>query len=103
MISGADSAGYGIFRILQEAGCRHMVVTDSKGAIYLGRRQEGNNNRYKQEMARKTNLNKLKGSLAQVIKETDIFIGVSGKGNLLNGEMVQSMNHNASSSLIVKG
>ena len=95
VISGAGSAGYGIFRILQEAGCRHMVVTDSKGAIYLGRRQEGNNNRYKQEMARKTNLNKLKGSLAQVIKETDIFIGVSGKGNLLNGEMVQSMNHNA--------
>ena len=37
VISGAGSAGYGIYRILYEAGCRDIIVTDSKGAIYEGR------------------------------------------------------------------
>ena len=38
VISGAGSAGYGIFKILKEAGCKDMGVTDSKGAIYEGRK-----------------------------------------------------------------
>ena len=37
VIAGAGSAGYGIFRILKEAGCRNIVVTDSHGAIYKNR------------------------------------------------------------------
>ena len=37
VVSGAGSAGYGIFKILEEAGCKYIVVTDSKGAIYEGR------------------------------------------------------------------
>lgn len=58
VISGAGSAGYGIFRILYEAGCRNIIVTDSKGAIYEGR-NESLDNSYKQEIARKTNSKKL--------------------------------------------
>lgn len=94
VISGAGSAGYGIYRILYEAGCRDIIVTDSKGAIYEGR-SESLDNSYKQEIAKKTNSKKLRGTLADVIREADVFIGVSGKADLLNDEMVKSMNSNA--------
>ena len=94
VISGAGSAGYGIFRILYEAGCRNIIVTDSKGAIYEGR-NESLDNSYKQEIARKTNSKKLQGTLTDVIRKADVFIGVSGKADLLNNEMVKSMNSDA--------
>jgi len=94
VISGAGSAGYGIFRILYEAGCRKIIVTDSKGAIYEGRK-ESLDNSYKQEIAKKTNPKKLQGMLTEVIRKADVFIGVSGKADLLNNEMVKSMNTDA--------
>jgi malate dehydrogenase (oxaloacetate-decarboxylating) len=94
VISGAGSAGYGIYRILYEAGCRDIIVTDSKGAIYEGR-SESLDNSYKGEIAKKTNSKKLRGTLSDVIREADVFIGVSGKADLLNDEMVKSMNSNA--------
>jgi malate dehydrogenase (oxaloacetate-decarboxylating) len=94
VISGAGSAGYGIFRILYEAGCRNIIVTDSKGAIYEGR-NESLDNSYKQEIAKKTNPEKLQGTLTEVIRKADVFIGVSGKADLLNNEMVKSMKTDA--------
>lgn len=94
VISGAGSAGYGIYRILYEAGCRDIIVTDSKGAICEGR-SESLDNSYKKEIAKKTNSEKLRGTLTDVIREADVFIGVSGKADLLNDEMVKSMNSNA--------
>jgi malate dehydrogenase (oxaloacetate-decarboxylating) len=94
VISGAGSAGYGIYRILYEAGCRDIIVTDSKGAIYEGR-NESLDNSYKKEISRKTNSKKLRGTLTDVIREADVFIGVSGKADLLNDEMVKSMNTDA--------
>ena len=94
VISGAGSAGYGIFKILQKAGCKDIVVTDSRGAIYAGRR-EGIDNPYKQQVAEKTNSKKLSGNLAEIIRGVDVFIGVSGRGGLLNAEMVHSMNQDA--------
>jgi malate dehydrogenase (oxaloacetate-decarboxylating) len=102
IIAGAGSAGYGIFRILQEAGCKNIVVTDSRGAIYENRaegssRSSGDggldNNPYKREIAIKTNPEKLRGSLSDVIKGAGVFIGVSGKSNILTKEMIQSMGH----------
>jgi malate dehydrogenase (oxaloacetate-decarboxylating) len=92
VIAGAGSAGYGIFRILHEAGCRNIVVTDSIGAIYEDR-VSSIDSQYKREIAVKTNPMKLNGSLADALRGADVFIGVSGKGNLLNKEMVRSM-HN---------
>ena len=92
VIAGAGSAGYGIFRILQEAGCKNIVVTDSFGAIYENR-VNGIDNQYKKEIANKTNAMKLSGSLADALKGADVFIGVSGKGSILNKEMVRSMNN----------
>ena len=92
VIAGAGSAGYGIFRILQEAGCKNIVVTDSLGAIYENR-VNGIDSQYKKEIANKTNAMKLDGSLADALKGADVFIGVSGKGSILNKEMVRSMNN----------
>lgn len=92
VIAGAGSAGYGIFRILKEAGCKNIVVTDSVGAIYENR-IKGIDSRYKKEIADETNPTKLSGSLADVLKETDVFIGVSGKGHIVSKDMIQSMNH----------
>jgi malate dehydrogenase (oxaloacetate-decarboxylating) len=91
VIAGAGSAGYGIFRILKEAGCRSIVVTDSHGAIYQNR-PKGIDNPYKKEIANETNPMKLSGSLSDVLKGADVFIGVSGKARLIDKEMVQSMN-----------
>jgi malate dehydrogenase (oxaloacetate-decarboxylating) len=38
VITGSGSAGYGIFKILEKAGCKDIIVNDSKGAIYKGRK-----------------------------------------------------------------
>ena len=98
VISGAGSAGYGIFKILEDAGCKDIVVTDSKGAIYEGREDLQNtdpNNSYKQEIASNTNPRKLVGNLHEVVREADVFIGVSGKSGLLSKDMVRSMHSNA--------
>jgi len=96
IISGAGSAGYGIFKILREVGCKDMVVTDSKGAIYEGRQDlRDPDNLHKQEIASSTNPRKLVGDLRDVIKEADVFIGVSGIAGLLTKDMVRSMDPNA--------
>jgi malate dehydrogenase (oxaloacetate-decarboxylating) len=94
VIAGAGSAGYGIFRILQEAGCKNIVVTDSGGAIYENRGEgSGLDNPYKKEISIKTNPERQSGNLHDVLKGADVFIGVSGKGNVLTKDMIQSMAH----------
>jgi malate dehydrogenase (oxaloacetate-decarboxylating) len=91
LISGAGSAGYGIFKIMYEAGCRDIIVVDSKGAIYHDRK-EGIDNPYKKEIAERSNPRQLRGKIADTIKGTDIFIGVSGRRDILDYKIVQSMN-----------
>ena len=102
VIAGAGSAGYGIVKILCEAGCQDIVVTDSKGALWIDRESSNiiNNNtdvknRYKLEISEKTNPKKQTGNLAHVIEGADVFIGVSGKGGVLNPQMIESMNRDA--------
>lgn len=85
--SGAGAAGVAIIRLLAAAGLKNVIMTDRTGAIYEGR--EGMNP-IKVEMARITNASRKSGTLAEVIKGADVFIGVSGPGTL-TGEMVQSM------------
>lgn len=91
VILGAGSAGYGITNILASAGCKNIIVVDSTGAIYKGRR-DLMNNPYKSEIASKSNPEQIEGSLDLVMKGSDVFIGVSGKGNILNDKIVSSMN-----------
>ncbi len=85
--SGAGAAGIAIIRLLMSMGLKNVIMTDRTGAIYEGR--EGLNP-IKQEMARITNQGREKGTLAEVIKGADVFIGVSAPGTLTR-EMVQSM------------
>ena len=90
VILGAGSAGYGITNILNSAGCKNIVVVDSSGAIHKGRR-DLINNPFKAEIASKSNPTQIVGSLDSVMKDSDVFIGVSGKGNILNDKIITSM------------
>ena len=85
--SGAGAAGIAIIKLLLSMGAKHVIMTDREGAIYKGRE---NLNPIKMEMAEITNLSMEKGSLSDVIKNADVFIGVSAPGTL-SKEMVKRM------------
>ena len=88
--SGAGAAGIAIIKLLISMGLTNVVMTDRSGAIYEGR--EGLNP-IKEEMAQITNRKMEKGTLADVIKGADVFIGVSAP-NTLTPEMVKTMAEN---------
>jgi malate dehydrogenase (oxaloacetate-decarboxylating) len=83
--SGAGAAGIAIIKLLISMGLKNVIMTDR--AIYEGR--EGLNP-IKEEMAKITNANHEKGSLSEVIKGADVFIGVSAPGTL-TPDMVRTM------------
>ena len=85
--SGAGAAGLAVIKLLVSAGAGNVVMTDRTGAIYNGR---PGLNPAKQEIAEITNAARESGSLAEVIKGADVFIGVSAPGVLTAG-MVQTM------------
>ena len=85
--SGAGAAGIAVIKLLVSAGAGNVVMTDRTGAIYNGR---PGINPGKQEIAEITNAARESGSLAEVIKGADVFIGVSAPGVLTAG-MVQTM------------
>lgn len=85
--SGAGAAGIAIIKLLISMGLKDVVLCDRMGAIYKGR---DGLNAEKAEMAEITNQQMRKGSLAEVIKGADVFIGVSSPG-CVTTEMVKSM------------
>ena len=85
--SGAGAAGIAIIRLLLSLGLKNVVMTDRQGAIYSGR---PGLNPVKAEMAELTNRARERGTLAEVIRGADVFIGVSAPGTL-TGEMVRTM------------
>lgn len=85
--SGAGAAGTAIVKLLISMGLKNVVMCDRKGAIYEGR---DGLNAAKKEIAAITNHNKETGSLEEVIKGADVFIGVSAPG-LVTEDMVKSM------------
>ena len=89
--SGAGAAAISIVKLLLSAGFKNVIMTDRTGAIYAGREKL---NWIKEEMAQVTNLDKVSGSLADVIVGADVFIGVSAPGTLTT-EMVKTMNKDA--------
>ena len=91
VIAGAGSAGYCIAQLLNFEGFKNIVVVDSKGAIFKGRKI--NMNKYKEEITKFTNP-KEKGTLSEVLIDADVFIGVSGIKNLLKGNMIKTMKKN---------
>ncbi len=89
--SGAGAAAIAIVKLLLSAGFKNVTMCDRTGAIYAGREKL---NWIKEEMAQVTNPDHLKGSLADVIRGADVFIGVSAP-DLLTKEMVSTMNKDA--------
>ena len=87
VMSGAGAAGSAIIKLLIELGLKNVIMCDRKGAIYEGR--EGLNEE-KAKMAAITNREKQAGSLADVLKGADVFIGVSAPGTVME-EMVKTM------------
>ena len=85
--SGAGAAGIAIIRLLMAMGLEHVIMCDRQGAIYEGR---SGLNPIKEQMARLTNRERRAGSLAEVIRGADVFIGVSAPGALTQ-DMVRSM------------
>ena len=88
--SGAGAAGIAIIKLLIAMGLKNVILCDRKGAIYEGR--EGLN-KEKEEMAKITNRNHEAGTLEEVLKGADVFIGVSAPG-CVTQDMVRSMNEN---------
>ena len=87
--SGAGAAGIAIIKLLYNYGVRDIIMCDSKGAIFQGRKYGMND--VKDQVAQVTNRYKVEGPLEEVIKGADVFIGVSVAG-ALNSDMVASMN-----------
>ena len=85
--SGAGAAGIAIIKLLISMGLKNVVMCDRTGAIYAGRE---NLNPAKEEIAAITNRNRETGTLAEVIRGADVFIGVSSPGTV-TPEMVKSM------------
>ncbi|MBQ7457449.1 MAG: NAD-dependent malic enzyme [Desulfovibrio sp.] len=86
--SGAGAAGTAIIRLLMAVGLKNVIMCDSKGPIYDGR--PTGMNRFKEEIAKATNPDKVSGTLADAIKGADVFIGVSVP-NALDEAMIKSM------------
>lgn len=89
VIAGAGAAGLSIAKLLQAYGAKHIIITDSKGAIHAGR---SDINAYKLPWT-KTNLHNETGDLAAALVHADVFVGVS-KPNLISAREVATMNEN---------
>lgn len=89
VINGAGAAGVAICKLLQSAGIKNVVLCDTKGAISLDRKDL---NSSKMQMAQVTNIHNENGSLAEIVKGKDLFIGVSA-ADMLSKEMVKTMNN----------
>ena len=92
VMNGAGAAAIAIAKLLLTSGAKDVTMCDRTGAIYEGR--ETGMNPVKEEMAKITNLRKEKGSLADIVKGADVFIGVSAP-KALTVDMVKTMNQDA--------
>ncbi|HKL10638.1 MAG TPA: malic enzyme-like NAD(P)-binding protein [Clostridia bacterium] len=88
VINGAGSAGSAIAKMLLALGAKDIKVCDRRGILHPGAPK---NDFSKEEIAKLTNPEGIKGSLVDAMKETDVFIGVSA-AKVVSEEMIASMN-----------
>jgi len=88
VVNGAGASAIAVLKFLMSAGVKNAILCDSKGIIYEGRKK--NMNPVKEEMAKITNREMIKGTLADAIVGADVFIGLSVAG-ALKPEMVKTM------------
>lgn len=86
--NGAGAAGIAIIKLLMAQGLKNVIMCDTKGPIYDGR-AEGMNP-WKEQIAKATNPDKVKGTLRDAIKGADVFIGVSVPDSV-DEEMIKTM------------
>ena len=91
VVNGAGSAGVAITRLLLTYGFPHITMCDKVGIV--SKKTEGLN-WMQQKMTEVTNLEQQTGTLADAMKDADIFVGVSAPG-IVSAEMVASMNKDA--------
>ena len=87
VINGAGSAGISICKLLLQLGIGNVVLVDKQGALCPGQDWM---NPAQAEMAEITNKDRQTGSLAEIMKGKDVFVGVSAP-NIVTAEMVASM------------
>jgi malate dehydrogenase (oxaloacetate-decarboxylating) len=87
VINGAGAAGVAIIKLLIAMGLKDVVMCDRKGAISKDR---DDLNLVKTEIAAISNIHMKKGTLSDVLRGADVFIGVSAPGTV-TPEMVRSM------------
>ena len=90
VIVGAGAAGVACTKLLMRMGLKNVILCDRQGAIWEGR---DGLNAAKAEMAKISNRQMKKGSIADALKGADILIGVSGPG-IVTEDMVRAMNKN---------
>jgi malate dehydrogenase (oxaloacetate-decarboxylating) len=88
VMNGAGAAGTAICKFLTAAGAKNVILCDRAGAIYKGR--SAGMNPSKEELADATNPAGERGSLSDVLKGADVFMGVSAPGTVTGG-MVKTM------------
>ena len=88
IVNGAGSAGTAITKLLLSYGAKNIIVCDRDGAL---NRNSTYSNPYFTELSNITNPNNESVLLCDVIKNADVFIGVSAP-NIVSKEMVTSMN-----------
>lgn len=89
VISGAGASGIATAKLLLKYGAKNIIMCDTKGIIYKGRKEKMNP--YKEEIASLTNPEGIKGTLSDALKGADIFIGLSAP-NILKPEDIERMN-----------
>ncbi|MDP4176984.1 MAG: malic enzyme-like NAD(P)-binding protein [Bacillota bacterium] len=91
VVNGAGSAGIAISRLLLSLGVKNIILNDKNGAIYRGNPALDSS---RAAIAEITNPDNIKGSLSDILKNADVFIGVSVAGALTE-ELAKSMNKDA--------
>ncbi len=91
VLNGAGAAGIAISKLLMLYGLKNLTLVDKQGIICQG---DVGLTFAQEEMSKITNLDKIHGTLADAVKNADVFIGVSAP-NLLKEDMVKSMNKDA--------
>ncbi|ANB60224.1 NAD(P)-dependent malic enzyme [Anoxybacteroides amylolyticum] len=92
VVNGAGAAGIAVTKLLHSMGAGDIVMCDSKGAIFKGRAY--GMNAMKEAVAEITNKGGVQGTLHEVMKDADVFIGVS-VAHAVTPEMVRSMKEGA--------
>jgi len=88
VINGAGAAGLSVANFLVDLGVKDLILCGRHGIIQS---DDETSNDYQKEFAKTINPRKVRGTLADAIKNADVFIGLS-KGNVVSKEMISSMN-----------